>query len=94
MEVRQIEVQSLNESKTTSYQVSNQTAHLIRAYDLLAEIYQEVKASLECDYTEEDAEKQYSRYIEVGYAELEKGIFGLIQDTITMNRGEVGSNLI
>lgn len=94
MEARQIEVQSLNESKTTSYQVSNQTAHLIRAYDLLSEIYSEVRASLECVYTEEDAARQFEKCMEVAYVEMEMAIFSLIQEMITDNRGKVGSSLI
>lgn len=92
METNRTEALSLNTER--SYQVSNQTAHLIKAYDLLTEVYTEIRAYLESEYSKEVVDKLYNRYIEVGYIELEAGIFALVQEAITLHRGQVGSNLI
>lgn len=88
------EANRLDNGNKHGYQVSNQTARLIRAYDLLNEANGEIKGALCHVYTDEDSNALYSRYIENSSEALEDGLFGLIRYVITANRSEEGNRFI
>lgn len=94
MKPRLLEANGLDNGNKYGYQVSSQTARLVRAYDLLNEVSNEIMGALCNVYTDEDSNDLYGSYIEKGRAALENGLFGLIREVITANRGEAGSHFI
>lgn len=94
MKPRLLEANGLDNGNKYGYRISRQTARLVRAYDLLNEVSNEIMGALCLVYTEDDSNALYGSYIEKGREALENGLFGLIREVLTANRGEAGSRFI
>lgn len=77
-----------------NYKVSEQTAGLIQAYDMVNPIYERVYESLCKVHKEEDALKVIEEKLMPGLKSLERSIFSLVEASIRERRSNVGGNEI
>lgn len=76
------------------YKVSNQTAELVRAYDLMADVYQHAYAALCMVYSEADALEILEEKLEPSLDRLKLSLLDLISMTFEINRGQVGNDQV
>lgn len=76
------------------YKVSNQTAELVRAYDLMADVYQHAYNALCMVYSEADALEILGKKFEPSLDCLRLSLLDLISMTFEDNRGQVGNDQV
>ena len=76
------------------YKVSKQTAELVKAYDLVSEVYSCGYGAMCKRYPEKKALEILDGEFTESIKNLEKAIFNLIAITITENRGRLKSDEI
>lgn len=76
------------------YKVSNQTAELVRAYDLMADVYQHAYTALCMVYSEADTLEILGEKFEPCLNRLRLSVLELISMTFEDNRGQVGNDQV
>lgn len=76
------------------YKVSKQTAELVRAYDLMADLYQHAYTALCMVYSEADALEILGKKFEPSLNCLRLSLLDLLSMTFEDNRGQVGNDQV
>lgn len=76
------------------YKVSNQTAELVRAYDLMADVYQHAYTALCMVYSEADTLAILEEKFDPSLDLLRLSLLDLISMTFEINRGQVGNDQV